>query len=121
MVLINAEVNHGTFGSGTITAQENGIVTVRFSEEIGVKRFQYPTAFISFLTFTDSTRQTEVSAELKRLQEAKLAEQREQEAEAAEKKERERLAALDAKRAAVTKNRPAAKPQSTPAKASHKT
>ena len=35
MLFINAEVSHGTFGSGTITAQENGITTVRFFEEIG--------------------------------------------------------------------------------------
>ena len=51
--LVGAAVNHFTFGSGTIVAQESNNITVEFS--FGNKKFIMPSAFIDgFLSTTDT-------------------------------------------------------------------
>jgi len=62
--LINVEVSHAKFGSGIITACSDSIITVHFPGDAGEKRFQYPSAFLSYLTFKDPVRQDAVTAEL---------------------------------------------------------
>jgi len=106
--LIHEEVRHGKFGAGTVTSHEGGYITVLFSGDAGEKRFQYPGAFSSFLTFTDPARQQEVEADIQAFTERQLAEKKKKEEEAAQLEEQKRLAMLPVKRA-TAKKKPAAK------------
>ncbi|WP_230406883.1 hypothetical protein [Blautia liquoris] len=59
MRVIGKEVKHKAFGQGTITSHSGNIVTVSFSKED--KKFIYPDAFDSFLTFKNQSDQNEIS------------------------------------------------------------
>jgi len=103
--ILDGEVSHKIFGAGTVIAQKENIVKVRFSEDYGEKRFQYPAAFGSFLTLTDSELRKEVDKELQAWLEAERMERQQREEEAARKKEEERAALLE--QAAAKKKTPA--------------
>ena len=53
MDLVNKQVSHKKYGIGTIEAQNDNHLTVKFANE--VKKFQYPIAFESFLQMLDQT------------------------------------------------------------------
>lgn len=60
--LIGKTVIHKSWGYGTVSAQNDGIITVKFN--IGEKRFQYPEGFRVFLAFKDSKLNDEIQAQL---------------------------------------------------------
>ena len=62
MKIVNHEVKHKTFGKGIIIAQDNAILTVRFSSV--EKRFQYPEAFRTFLQFSEDTLNIAIQEEI---------------------------------------------------------
>jgi hypothetical protein len=49
MNLVSEQVRHGRFGMGTIIRQTETMVEVRFDDFVGLKKFNYPSAFESFL------------------------------------------------------------------------
>lgn len=65
-------VTHRCFGKGTITAVDNGVMTVRFSGE--EKRFVYPDALMDYLSLADKTKQKQVEARLAAEEEKKARE-----------------------------------------------
>ena len=69
MKIVNHEVKHKTFGKGIIIAQDNAILTVRFSSV--EKRFQYPEAFRTFLQFSEDTLNIAIQEEICQLDRAK--------------------------------------------------
>ena len=69
MVLENLEVQHKTFGIGTVVATQGKYMTVRF--EVGDKNFVYPDSFEKFLTLKDGTVSDEILADLAVSQAAK--------------------------------------------------
>lgn len=106
MIITNSEVSHRTFGVGTVVAQEGDIVTVRFSNEYGDKRFQYPTAFISFLILRDEVLKADVDSEIRQIKETERLARQKSDEEACKKREKERAAMLITKRAATKKKAP---------------
>ena len=69
MVLENLEVQHKTFGLGTVIATQGKYMTVKF--EIGEKNFVYPDSFEKFLTLKDGTVSEEILSDLAVSQAAK--------------------------------------------------
>lgn len=49
MNLVSEQVRHIRFGMGTIVGQTETMVEVRFDDSVGTKKFNYPSAFESFL------------------------------------------------------------------------
>ena len=49
MNLVSEQVRHNRFGVGTIMGQTETMVEVRFDDSLGIKKFNYPSAFGSFL------------------------------------------------------------------------
>ena len=49
MNLVSEQVRHERFGVGTIMGQTETAVEVRFEDSSGIKKFNYPSAFESFL------------------------------------------------------------------------
>jgi len=114
--LINAEVIHGKFGNGTIVAIDETMVTVKFSEDVGEKRFLYPSAFSLFLKFADLDKQEKIDAELAAIQSAKEAASAKLDLEAAQKRAKELGAAAPKKKpAAKGAAKSAAKPKTAKA------
>ena len=112
----NERVHHRTYGDGVITGQTETCVTVRFDGGDGEKKFLYPSAFVSFLTLTDPTRQAELEAGLRAIRERREAERRQRdEAEAAQREEIKRTQ-LELKRAAARKKTAAARKSAKEAK-----
>ncbi|MDR1157431.1 MAG: hypothetical protein LBK75_03870 [Oscillospiraceae bacterium] len=107
MTITNSAVLHKKFGQGTVISQDNAIVTVRFSNEYGDKRFQYPNAFVSFLTLCDEDLKRGMDAEIGQIREAERLTQQKCDAEADRKREAERSAILEARRASAKKKTPA--------------
>ena len=69
MVSIDIQVNHKTFGKGTVVASQGKYITVKF--ETAQKTFVYPDAFESFLTLSDGTVSDEILADIKATKQAK--------------------------------------------------
>ncbi len=51
--LIKAQVEHKAFGLGKVTGLTNGVLSVRFPDPYGEKKFMYPAAFANHLTLCD--------------------------------------------------------------------
>jgi hypothetical protein len=64
MNLIKEQVRHSRFGLGTILDQSDTMVEVRFDEPIVVKKFQYPSAFESFLVLLSPALKSTMDQEL---------------------------------------------------------
>ena len=87
----NAVVYHIRFGRGTVCAQGEKTIRVRFEEPgVGEKSFVYPDAFGTYLRFDDAGRQSEVQT---LLETARAAAQR-----IADERSTERAAAMEALR-----------------------
>jgi hypothetical protein len=84
MDIINAQVNHRTYGNGVIVGQADNIITVKFAYEHGTKKFLYPSIFESYLSFSNEHLQSEQLAEITR-------QRAEFEAEAAQKKQQRKI------------------------------
>jgi hypothetical protein len=67
MTIIGKIVKHKKFGTGKITANMDGRITVLFEQNIE-KKFVYPNAFEKFLVFVDSTQQKIVLEDLAKLE-----------------------------------------------------
>ena len=105
MNIINEQVKHLKFGTGTVTAQDPSTVTVKFSEKYGSKKFLYPSAFKSFLELLDPSAKERMGIELQMIQ--VLAETEQNNRLAQEKKLRVLLGERAAlKKKAPTKRRP---------------
>jgi len=114
--LINAEVIHGKFGNGTIVAIDETVVTVKFAEAVGEKRFLYPSAFSMFLKFADLDKQEAINAELAAIKSAKEAASAKLDLEAAQKRAKELVASAPKKKpAAKGTPKSAAKPKAAKA------
>lgn len=83
MNILNQKVIHKTLGEGIITEQTSSTISVLFSSGIS-KKFLFPSAFESFLSFADSAFQTEVLIFLE-----KQKKEKEQKAAAEKQKRRE--------------------------------
>lgn len=70
--LIGHRVTHITWGFGSITQADDNYVWVEF-DECGLKKYQYPKAFTTFLTIDDSLIQAEILEDAKILEEKKRA------------------------------------------------
>lgn len=91
MDLLNKKVTHMKWGTGTITAQDDAIVSIQFEEV--AKKFVYPDAFELHLTIEneqDAAKFSEMIVEKEERQQQKLLEQQ-QHREQAQKKEQKRL------------------------------
>lgn len=63
--LINEKVSHKKFGKGVIVQHKGRTISVQFGNEIGLKNFDYPSCFESYLTFVDSTAAIKMANEIK--------------------------------------------------------
>ena len=70
--IIGHRVTHITWGPGSITKADDKYVWVEFDEG-GLKKYQYPKAFATFLTIDDPSIQTEILEEEKALAEKEKA------------------------------------------------
>lgn len=68
MFLEQQKVVHSKYGKGTVIKHEDSIVTVKFSEKYGIRRFDYPNAFERFLTVSDDELNKAVLVELSQKQ-----------------------------------------------------
>lgn len=53
MELLKAQVEHKVFGVGKVSGLANGVLSVRFPDPHGEKKFMYPAAFAGHLTLCD--------------------------------------------------------------------
>lgn len=65
MNIVNENVNHSVFGTGTITELKDNKISVQFQESFGTKVFLYPDAFESFLKVSNPIVEQEILHELK--------------------------------------------------------
>ena len=70
MDLIGKDVVHKTFGEGKIIQQDKNFISVSFGKDI--KKFQYPSAFSSFLKIKDNSVSEEITVLLRATEEAKI-------------------------------------------------
>lgn len=68
MNLIHEQVKHNKFGTGSVINLSEQVIEVQFSEEYGVKMFEYPMAFGRHLVFSKDELQTEIQKEVGVLQ-----------------------------------------------------
>ena len=109
MTVLQQQVRHPQFGTGTVTAQADSYITVEFPAPYGTKNFLWPTAFPQFLTLTDETRNRQMHQEIEQAQVAAQALRQEQEAQEAARLAAERIAALAAKKKAASAKRASAR------------
>ncbi|MNB77712.1 hypothetical protein D3C75_244010 [compost metagenome] len=99
--LLNKQVEHSTYGTGTVVTHSTDRITVSFAGEAGEKGFVYPDAFGQYLTSTDPAVQQRIEDELRvRAEQAeadKLRREQERQAEIARLAEAQ-LAAKSSKR-----------------------
>lgn len=102
MNIVNELIQHITFGEGSVISYENGRLSIRFSEQYGIKQFIYPDAFEKFLKMCDPDLELSVLKDLHDMQaqiEAQrlLIQQEEEEANRVMALERSKLAATKKK------------------------
>ncbi|EQB87230.1 hypothetical protein J2Z44_003526 [Clostridium punense] len=83
MNIVNENVNHSVFGTGTIIELKDNKISVQFQESFGTKVFLYPDAFESFLKVSNPIVEQEI------LQELKVKQQREEVLKEKQRKEQE--------------------------------
>jgi hypothetical protein len=64
MKIINKEIKHVLFGEGEVVSQEAQRISVRFSEQYGIKQFVYPDALGKYLKLYDTDLEMVVMEEL---------------------------------------------------------
>ena len=64
MNLIHEQVKHNQFGIGRVVSLSEQMIEVQFSDEYGLKLFEYPSAFGRHLVFSKAALQTKISNEL---------------------------------------------------------
>ena len=69
MLFDNLEVNHKSFGKGTVVSHRDKYMTVRFANT--QKIFVYPDAFENFLTLADGTVSEEIKIDIEAVKRAK--------------------------------------------------
>ncbi|MBP2642945.1 MAG: hypothetical protein H6Q67_832 [Firmicutes bacterium] len=65
MNMIHEQVVHRQFGIGSIIEQVEKIVRVKFSDEVGIKMFEYPFAFDKYLIFCNVDLQDKIGGEIR--------------------------------------------------------
>lgn len=99
--LINKQVEHSTYGTGTVLTHSADRITVRFAGVTGEKGFLYPDAFGQYLSSTDPAVQQHIQDEMQiraaQAEADKLRREQERQAEIARLAE-EQLAAKVSKR-----------------------
>lgn len=98
--MVGEFVQHSRFGRGEIIEYAAPHIKIRF--ESGEKRFAYPQAFESFLSFESAAMQARLNQDLESVHEAERAKQAAQ-AEAAKAKEAKAKRAAAARKAAATR------------------
>ena len=63
MISVNIEVNHKTFGTGTVLSVNGKYFTVKFTA--AQKTFVYPDAFENYLTLSDGTVTDDILVDIK--------------------------------------------------------
>ena len=101
MDIIDELVWHTQFGTGTVVNQTPLTITVRFGEEQGEKKFLYPSAFESFLTFSNTNLQASMKSEICEIHDREEAVRRDREEETKNRIDVERKELLVKKRAAA--------------------
>jgi len=117
MNVTNKKVHHRQFGDGVVTGQTISTVTVQFSEEYGVKKFLYPSAFESFLTMDSLDLKEKMDIELREIRERSETVNRQREEEAEQRRDEECRALLKQKQAAkkhALKKKTPPKPKAQP-------
>ncbi|WP_019912575.1 hypothetical protein [Paenibacillus sp. HW567] len=79
MNLIKKQVSHVRFGSGTVSSNDGGRITVVFSGGAGEKSFLYPEAFEHHLSISDPNLHEEIMKDLQMKSEQAAAEKLRQE------------------------------------------
>lgn len=92
MNVFNERVSHRRYGAGTVVSQTETMIEVQFNDEYGKKKFLYPSAFESFLSFVNSERQEMMDEELKQIRKTREEEQKRREHENAMRQEEVRKA-----------------------------
>lgn len=69
MLFDNLEVNHRSFGKGTVVAYQGKYMTVKFNA--AQKIFVYPDAFENFLTLADGSISDEIRIDIEAVKKAK--------------------------------------------------
>lgn len=104
MNIVNEQVEHSLFGQGKVISQEDGCLSIQFSEQYGIKQFLYPDAFEKYLKLCNHDVELSVQEELQekqmKLQAEKLLKQQE---------DAERAKVLDESKRAVRKKKPVRK------------
>ena len=67
MNLVKEQVRHGQYGLGVVKSQTDTTIDVKFSTEIGMKRFIYPSAFSTHLVLCNPELQQAMTAELQEI------------------------------------------------------
>lgn len=107
--VVNKNVKHSCFGTGSVTAQTETSIEVQFSPEYGVKKFVYPDAFETHLKLCDADMQEEMVKELKSLKEQASEENKKLAEEDTMRREAARRTLLEQKRATIKRRNAAAK------------
>lgn len=103
MNIVNEPVRHRQFGPGTITEQTLTTVTVEFCGEHETKKFQYPSAFETFLELRDPAAKLKMEDELRETRKQKELERQRLAEEEERRQEEKRRILLELKRKAVKK------------------
>ncbi|MFB0920597.1 MAG: hypothetical protein QMB62_06905 [Oscillospiraceae bacterium] len=67
MNLVKERVQHRQYGIGVIKSQTDTTIDVKFSAEIGMKRFIYPSVFLTYLALCSPESQQTMTAELQEI------------------------------------------------------
>ncbi|MBP8639505.1 MAG: hypothetical protein KBI01_01205 [Oscillospiraceae bacterium] len=108
MKLVHEQVHHVKYGIGTVIAQTEDIVEVKFSKEFGNKKFVYPVAFETFLKVCNQASQEKMNEELRQIRD-EIDSQRKMRREAEQKVIDDTHREIQAKKRAATKLTTAAK------------
>lgn len=109
MNLIHEQVRHRQLGIGIIIEQAEKIITVKFSDEYGIKRFEYPLAFDKYLVFCNAGLQEKIRDEVRLITEQIETERKHKEEEYKKLKEEERIKNFALKQTSLKKHAPAKK------------
>ncbi|MHA6531279.1 hypothetical protein [Paenibacillus sp. BAC0078] len=106
MNLMKKQVSHVRFGSGTVSSNDGGRITVVFSGEAGEKCFLYPEAFEHHLSISDPAIHEEIMKDLQLKSEQAAAEKLRQEQQYIEEMGRLAEEKLAAKKRPLRRKKP---------------
>lgn len=64
MNILNEQIRHTLYGDGKVIFHEEGVLSIQFSEQYGIKKFIYPDAFEKYLKLNNSDIEVFVLKEL---------------------------------------------------------